>query len=142
MFIHFSTPFLSFQQGYVIAEVIAETLKQKEFRRITDVDFSWFPDSATKQFGIFEGTGVTPHFTRSDPAMKLEGHHAGKLLVSMYAWDGNSYPGNEYWEGMLTPSGDPAAACCSTIPEIQNPMVNEYLCHTGCVTAYRSQQKL
>ena len=40
-------------------------------------------------------------------------------MVAQYAWDGNAFPGNEYWLGMLTASGDPAAACCSNVPELQ-----------------------
>jgi len=45
----------------------------------------------------------------------------------MYPWDGNSFPGNEYWRGLLMVSGDPAAASCSAIAELQNPFINKAL---------------
>ena len=45
-------------------------------------------------------------------------------MVALFAWNGNSYVGNEYWAGMLAASGDPAAACCSFIPELLNPDIN------------------
>ena len=51
------------------------------------------------------------------------------LVVAMFAWDGNSFVGNEYWEGALAASGDPAAASCSFIPQLLNPDINsEKIC--------------
>ena len=62
---------------------------------------------------------------RRDPAAKLSGEYAGCLLSACFAWDSNAFPGNEYWIGQLSASGDPAAASCSTIPFVQNPEINK-----------------
>eukprot|EP00747_Dinoflagellata_sp_TGD_P201790 gnl/TRDRNA2_/TRDRNA2_75270_c0_seq1.p1 gnl/TRDRNA2_/TRDRNA2_75270_c0~~gnl/TRDRNA2_/TRDRNA2_75270_c0_seq1.p1 ORF type:complete len:294 (+),score=32.76 gnl/TRDRNA2_/TRDRNA2_75270_c0_seq1:576-1457(+) len=52
-----------------------------------------------------------------------------RLLVAMYAWDGNSHPGNEWWgedsSGWnLCMSDDSTAASCSLIASLQHPAVN------------------
>lgn len=48
---------------------------------------------------------------------------SSSLIVAGYAWDGNSYPGNEYWIDCFE-SFDPQAILCSLLGQLQNPEVN------------------
>ena len=36
----------------------------------------------------------------------------------------NFFLGNEYWDGSLGTTGDPAAACCTQIAQLQNCYIN------------------
>ncbi len=101
--------------------------------RIAVVDFSWvsnapFDGSKLVDGGAFPGTDIRTRFSRRDPFAALPPPPSGEeeelLVVAMYAWDGNALPGNEYWDGHLSASGDPAAACCSQVPEFQNTHIN------------------
>jgi hypothetical protein len=114
------------QQAEWMVQVYHELLRERSFEHIAVIDFSWFPSEVQQQSQPIitkAGNSIEIRFSKRDPAEKLD--NSDYLLVAMYAWDGNSYPGNEYWRGMLHASGDPAAACCSTITELQNPEINE-----------------
>jgi hypothetical protein len=102
---------------------------------ISTIEFAWIGSLGTNDEDIHERfvaslitdaaarQHIRTSFSRANPAQK---RHGNELLVISYAWDGNAFPGNEYWQGDLSASGDPAAACMSTIGELQNPIVNNF----------------
>ena len=110
------------EQEKIIIDVYKELLEKYSFPNILDVDFSHFaPQTFMREDEVVNG--VRLHYSSRNPADKLTGIHKEQLLVADYAWDSNSFPGNEYWkgEGYLSLSGDPAAACCSLVARLQSP---------------------
>lgn len=119
------------RQVQYMLNAYTEIIGNNDLSSISDIDFSWFNGMSQQDqdaiIQVGKEKGITIIFSKRNPADRLVDANAGKLLVACYAWDGNAYPGNEYWAGMLTASGDPAAACCSTIAELQNPSINFYI---------------
>jgi hypothetical protein len=118
-------------QGQVAHYLAAFTasLRELSIPNVSTMELAYIPATSTQQQRLQEvgkEKGIRVLFSTRNPAGKLD---TDELLVLSYAWDGNSFPGNEYWQGSLAGSGDPAAACMSTIGELHNPLVNEPFTH-------------
>ena len=124
---------LSSCQAELMLQVYQEVLQEACLPCISDIHFAFQCEPCLAGcnhgdvFSAANGNQVRVHFGRRNVAAKLAGEHAHKLLIGMYDWDSNAYPGNEYWSNLLSTSSDSSAACCSTICQLQNPEINPHV---------------
>ena len=110
-------------QTKLMLEVYKDILNEYDFSDISNIEFLYMNSHGFNFSDLSKNKSIILNFTQEDPADPIP-NPENNILVAMYAWNGNSFPGNEYWNEGLTASDDPAAACCSLITELQNPYIN------------------
>lgn len=106
-------------QTIITVDTYLELISSGLFENISDLYFSWFniPKNEIQIPTRIANTQI--HVGHRNPADPLNDNN--KLLVANWAWDSNSYVGNEFWLGQLKTSGDPASCSCSFVGFIGNP---------------------
>jgi len=108
-------------QETLMKQVYEEVIAERALSGIDVLDFAFFPSET-----VPASTETMEVKASKSSFAEPVGKH---LLVAMYAWDGNAYPGNEWWaeDGTgkyLGMTDDSAAASCSLITSLQHPVVN------------------
>lgn len=129
-------------QNNMFVKAAVQTILDWESKlpHVAVVRFSWIQHDLSLHLPQNEN-GIKIVFENVDPHLSV-----GKnmLLIVTYAYDGNSYPGNEYWGAMnahktnLSLSSDPAAAASTQIAEIQNPFINPKISVSGLMITMKS----
>ncbi|KAI1395823.1 hypothetical protein F4819DRAFT_500717 [Hypoxylon fuscum] len=117
-----------FTQAFLGALVLLngklDSIATVEFGYISGID----AETQTLTTQVATAAGIDIIFnSKREPAAKLPPGKDDQLLVLSYAWNANSFPGNSFWNNNLDGSGDPAAACMSTIAELHNWVMNPHL---------------
>ncbi|XP_037946123.1 uncharacterized protein LOC119678390, partial [Teleopsis dalmanni] len=121
-------------QNKLFLKTFSQRLKvlMPKLSNVAAVHFSWFhldEFEDLKNNGFLKSEahpngGIKIFLSDRNPAAKLPSEFTNSLLVVSYAWDGNAFPGNEFWIKMLNSTGDASTACSTLITELHNPLIN------------------